>query len=83
VSSGLRFANPPYGLYSTLLKIGGKRKAAAFGFKGPGQLGALVPGRMGKNGDQIQRLFQEEADVFFVQHWREIKLRSSSRLRNR
>lgn len=60
-------------LYSTRLKIGGKRKAAAFGFKGPGQPGALVPGRMGKNGDQIQRLFQEEADVFFVQHWREIK----------
>jgi hypothetical protein len=28
---------------------------------------------MGKNGDQIQRLFQEDADVFFVQHWREIK----------
>jgi hypothetical protein len=27
---------------------------------------------MGKNGDQAQRLFQEEADVFFVQHWREI-----------
>ena len=60
-------------LYSTRLKVGGKRKAVAFGFKGPGQPGALVPGRMGKNGDQIQRLFQEEADVFFVQHWREIK----------
>ena len=28
---------------------------------------------MGKNGDQPQRLFQEEADVFFIQHWREIK----------
>ena len=61
-------------LYSTRLKIKKtKRMAAAFGFKGPGQPGALVPGRMGKNGDQMQRLFQEEADVFFVQHWREIK----------
>ena len=27
---------------------------------------------MGKNGDQALRLFQEDADVFFVQHWREI-----------
>jgi hypothetical protein len=60
-------------LYSTRIKIGGKRRGVAFGFKGPGQPGALVPGRMGKNGDQIQRLFQEDADVFFVQHWREIK----------
>jgi hypothetical protein len=60
-------------LYSTRLRLNGKRHAAAFCFKGPGQAGALVPGRMGKNGDQMQRLFQEEADVFFVQHWRDIK----------
>jgi hypothetical protein len=60
-------------LYSTRLRMNGKRRAAAFGFKGPGEKGALVPGRMGKNGDQMLRLFQEEADVFFVQHWREIK----------
>lgn len=60
-------------LYSTRLRIKNVRRAAAFGFKGPGQPGALVPGRMGKNGDQLQRLFQEEADVFFVQHWREIR----------
>lgn len=60
-------------LYSTRLRIKRKRLAVAFGFKGPGLKGPLVPGRMGKNGDQPQRLFQEEADVFFVQHWREIK----------
>ncbi len=45
-------------LYSSRLRIAGKRRAAAFGFKGPGQKGILVPGRMGKNGDQMQRLFQ-------------------------
>jgi hypothetical protein len=28
---------------------------------------------MGKNGDQIPRLFKEPGDVFLVQHWREIK----------
>jgi hypothetical protein len=60
-------------LYSTRLRMNGTRRAAAFGFKGPGEKGALVPGRMGKNGDQMLRLFQEEADIFFVQHWREIK----------
>jgi hypothetical protein len=59
-------------LYSTRLRVSGKRRAAAFAFKGPGQKGRLVLGRMGKNGDQALRLFQEEADVFIVQHWREI-----------
>jgi hypothetical protein len=47
---------------------GGKRVATAFAFKGPGMKGILVPGKLGKNGDQIQRLFQEDADVYFVQY---------------
>lgn len=59
-------------LYTTRLRINGKRLPAAFAFKGPGLKGKLVPGKMGKNGDQAQRLLQEEAKVFFVQHWREI-----------
>jgi hypothetical protein len=59
-------------LYTTRIKLTAKRPAAAFAFKGPGEKGKLVPGRMGKNGDQAQRLFQEDADVFIVQHWREI-----------
>jgi hypothetical protein len=59
-------------LYTTRVRIRSKRVAAAFAFKGPGEKGKLVPGRMGKNGDQAQRLFQEDADVFIVQHWREI-----------
>jgi hypothetical protein len=59
-------------LYSTRIYMSGKRRAAAFAFKGPGLKTKLVPGKMGKNGDQAQRLFQEEADAFLVQHWREI-----------
>jgi hypothetical protein len=59
-------------LFTTRLVIGGKRLAAAFGFKGPGMTGTLVPGKMGKNGDQIQRLFTEPAQVFVVQYWREV-----------
>jgi hypothetical protein len=60
-------------LYTLRLVIGGKRVAAAFAFKGPGQPGKLTPGRMGKNGDQAQRMFQLDADVFIAQHWREIE----------
>jgi hypothetical protein len=41
--------------------------------KGPAKTGPLVPGKMGKNGDQIQRLFTSPAQVFFVQYEGEIK----------
>ena len=59
-------------LFSTRIKFKGKRKRVAFGFKGPGLTVALVPSRLGKNGDQMERLFSEPADIFLVQHWREI-----------
>jgi hypothetical protein len=59
-------------LFSSHVRINGKRLATAFAFKGPGLRAKLVPGKMGKNGDQIQRMFQQDARVFLVQHWREI-----------
>lgn len=60
-------------LYTTRLKLNSKRVGAAFAFKGPGKKAkTLMPGMMGKNGDQIQRLFQTDAEVFFVQYWRDI-----------
>lgn len=59
-------------LSSTRLRIGGKRRVAAFAFKGPGKTGKLTPGKMGKNGDQIQRLGTCPAEVFLVQYWAEI-----------
>lgn len=59
-------------LYTTHLKIKGKRYAAAFGLKGPGKSGILTPGKMGKNGDQIQRLFETDAKVMLVQYEGEI-----------
>jgi len=55
-------------LYTTRLRLAGGRKAAALAFKGKGLKGLLTPARMGKNGDQIQRLFIEDADVFLVQY---------------
>jgi len=43
--------------------------AAAFGPQATEGRGALVLGRLGKNSNQMQRLFQGEADEAFVQHW--------------
>lgn len=51
----------------------GRRTPSVFAFKGPGTKGSLVPGKMGKNGDQIQRLFLGNAQLFILQYWRDIK----------
>lgn len=59
-------------LLSTRLRLSGRRRTVAFAFKGPGTSGPLTPRKMGKNADQLQRLFQSPADVYIVQYWREI-----------
>jgi hypothetical protein len=56
-------------LSSNRLLIKNKRRVVAFAFKGPGKTGRLTPGKMGKNGDQIQRLVRCPAEVFIVQYW--------------
>lgn len=55
-------------LYSIRMKLFGKRRAVVFGLKGRGTSGPLTPKKMGKNGDQIGRLFRTPADVFLVQY---------------
>jgi len=59
-------------LFSTRLVIRGERKNVAFGLKGKGTTGILTPRKMGKRGDQIQRLFRTPAEVFIVQYWGQI-----------
>jgi hypothetical protein len=59
-------------LYTSRVRISGRRYQSAFAFKGPGTKGILTPGHMGKNGDQIQRLFKTTANVFFVQYWGQV-----------
>jgi len=59
-------------IFTAKLKISGVRHRAAFALKGPAKKGPLVPAKMGKNGDQIQRLFSSPADLFFVQYEGEI-----------
>jgi len=53
-------------LYTTHILFRGKRIVAAVAFKGSGTKGKLVPAKMGKNGDQINRLFDEPAGLFLV-----------------
>jgi len=59
-------------LFSTRLILGGERKNVAFGLKGKGTTGILTPKKMGKRGDQVQRLFRAPADVFIIQYWGQI-----------
>lgn len=69
-------------LFSTRMLIGGQRKAVAFGLKGKGTKGVLYPKKMGKRGDQIQRLFGAPADCFLVQYWGQIDESIVAQMRN-
>ena len=53
----------------------------ALALKGPGTKGKLTPGKMGRNGDQIQRLFEAPAEVFLVQYCRQIDLAVPAQMR--
>jgi hypothetical protein len=55
-------------LFTTTIKINHKRISAAFAFKGKGTTGILYLNKMGKRGDQIQKLFTSPAKVFLVQY---------------
>jgi hypothetical protein len=59
-------------LFTTRIRIKAHRIPTAFAFKGKGTTGILTPKKMGKNGDQIQRLFRTPANVFIVQYWGQI-----------
>jgi len=59
-------------LFTTRIVINGKRLRAAFGLKGRGTKGILTPKKMGKRGDQIQRLFRAPGEVFIIQYWGQI-----------
>jgi hypothetical protein len=54
-------------LYTSNVTVGGQRRVAAFAFKGPGTPPPLTIAKLGKNGDQIPRLFLTTADTFLVQ----------------
>ncbi len=55
-------------LFSTYVQINGRRISTAFAFKGPAQFKPMTMASLGKNGDQIDRLFSEPADLLVLQH---------------
>jgi hypothetical protein len=60
-------------IISSRMTLHGKRVGAVLALKGPGKTRKrLMPGDLGKNGDQIQRMFAAVGDVFLVQYWRQI-----------
>lgn len=59
-------------LFTTQFRLDGRRRPVALALKGPATKGKLTPGKMGKNGDQIQRLFEAPAEGFLVQYCRQI-----------
>jgi hypothetical protein len=60
-------------LVTTNVRLKGKRVRTVFAFKGPGMRGPLISKKMGKNGDQISRMFLDDAKMFVVQYGEEIK----------
>jgi hypothetical protein len=61
-------------LYSGQLFIAGKQASSAWLFKGgPGFPGAMTITALGKNGDQIDRLYKQPAEVLVLQHHREVR----------
>lgn len=52
--------------------IDGQRISAAFAFKGPAKFKPMTMAELGKNGDQIDRLFSEPADLIVLQHCHQI-----------
>ncbi|MCK4935283.1 MAG: hypothetical protein KAR84_00400 [Elusimicrobiales bacterium] len=55
-------------LFTTQVILDGNRISTAFALKGPAKFKPLTLAEMGKNGDQIDRLFTEPADLVIVQH---------------
>lgn len=57
-------------LHTTHFRLDKKRTAVAFAFKGKGKtIKTLRIKDMGKNGDQIPRLFQSTSLVYLLQYW--------------
>lgn len=55
-------------LVSTQLRWQGQQYSAAFLFKGPAKPKPMTVADLGKNGDQISRLYSEPADFLVLQH---------------
>jgi hypothetical protein len=59
-------------LFSDRVQLDGRRIATAFAFKGKAKFQPMTPALLGKNGDQIVRLFSEPAELLILQHCHQI-----------
>jgi hypothetical protein len=59
-------------LFSSRVVVQGQRVSTAFLLKGPAKFHPMTPADLGKNGDQIGRLFNEPADLLVLQHCHEV-----------
>lgn len=59
-------------LFSSRVVLDGQRVSTAFLLKGPAKFHPMTPADLGKNGDQIGRLFDEPADLLILQHCHEV-----------
>lgn len=59
-------------LFSSWVSIDGIRTSTAFAFKGPAKFHPMTMADLGKNGDQINRLYSEPAELLVLQHCHEI-----------
>lgn len=59
-------------LFSTNVSVDGQWLSTAFLFKGPAKFSPMKMIHLGKNGDQIERLFSEPANLLVLQHCHEI-----------
>lgn len=59
-------------LFSSRVVIQGQRVSTAFLLKGPAKFHPMTSADLGKNGDQIGRLFDEPADLLVLQHCHEV-----------
>ena len=55
-------------LFTTRVHVDGRRVSASFAFKGPSKFHPMTLADLGKNGDQIDRLLTEPAELLVLQH---------------
>ncbi|WP_439870308.1 methyltransferase [Pseudomonas syringae] len=60
-------------IFTSGMLVDGKRMTGAFLLKGPAKFHPMTPRNLGKNGDQIYRLFNVPADIYVIQHCHSIE----------
>lgn len=68
-------------LFSSNVTLDGRKIPTAFLFKGPAKFKPLTVAGLGKNGDQIVRLFAEPADLLILQHCHKVTPQVRSTMR--